>query len=178
MTKLTNSEICELVRHTCLFGTDEHERDHLLGSITDSSSVIERAGLFERMHILEHIFDKASVESVEEMFVKAAKAQLYSTVEFCLQRGIDPSVIQRSLRNAALDGHIKMIDRLLPHISDDEDIEYVLRVVKQTAVHAHSKVEKALLNNHFEILQHRWDRYKIERELPNDLPNDFKKRKM
>lgn len=178
MTTLTNSEICELVRHTCLFGTDEHERDHLLPYITDSSTIIERAGLFERLHILEHIFDKASVQSVEEMFIKSVKAQLHSTVELCLNRGIDPSVVQRSLRNAALAGHVEMIDRLLPHILDDEDIEYILRVVQQTAVHEHSKMEKALLNNNFKTLQQRWDRYKISRALPHDLPCDLKKRKM
>lgn len=178
MTTLTNLEICELVSHTCLFGTDEHERDHLLAYITDSSTVIERAGLFERLHILERIFDKASTESIEEMFVKSVKAQLHSTVELCLNRGMHPYVVQRSLRNAALAGDIDMIDRLLPHVPDDEDVEHVLRVVQQTAVHAYNKVEKTLLNNHFATLQNRWDRYKIERELPNDNPNGFKKRKI
>lgn len=178
MTTLTNPEICELVRHTCLFGTDEHERDHLLDYITDSSSVIERAGLFERMHILEHIFDKANLESIEDMFVKAVKAQLHSTVDFCLKRGVDSAVVQRSLRQAALSGHVEMIDRLLPHIPDDDDIDYVLRVVQQTAVHAHSKAERASFNNHFEMLQQRWDRHKIARELPSHNSSDLKKRKI
>lgn len=177
MTQLTNSEICELVRHTCLFGTNEHERDHLLEHITDSSSVIERAGLFERMHILDKIFDKASCDSIEEMFVKAVKAQLHSTVDFCLKRGIDTAVVQRSLRHAALSGDVEMIDRLLPHIPDDDDVDYVLRVVQQTAMHAHSKAERSSLNTHFETLQQRWDRYKIARELPS-CNNTFAKRKM
>lgn len=178
MTTLNNSEICELVRHTCLFGADEHEQDHLLSYITDSSTIIERAGLFERLHILEHIFDKASVESVEEMFVKSVKAQLHSTVELCLNWGIAPSVVQRSLRHAALAGHIEMIDLLLPHILDDDDIDYILRVVQQTAMHAHSRANQISLNTHFETFQQQWERYKIARELPAYIPNDLKKRKM
>ena len=177
MTTLNNSEVCELLRHTCLFGGNEHERDDLIESVTDSSSVIERAGLFERLHILEQIFDKASTESIEDMFVKSVKAQLHSTVAFCLTKGIDQDIVQRSLRHAVLAGHIDMIDLLLPCISDDEDINYVLRVVEQTALNA-NRFEKSSLQENYVVFKQRWERHKISRELPDHTPRNLLKRKM
>lgn len=177
MDTLTNLEICELLRHTCLFGGKEHDWDHLTAYITDSSSVVERAGLFERLHILEQIFDKANPESIEEMFVKAVKAQLHTTVGFCLNRGIDQTIVQRSLRHAALAGNSDMIDTLLPHLSDDEDVEYVLRVVQQMALNA-EKTERLLLQNNFNLLEQRWKRHKISRELPDPIEKPLIKRKM